>query len=278
MTMPERPDDELLSAIVDGEATEAERRAVEADPRARARLEEFRIVREALRASPEPIGTPPPARVAIEAALAEFDRREETHTVTPGGAAVTSMTTSPSRNRRRPARGPMLHRGAIASAAAAIVLVMLGIGLVVRNGGGPDRDSAETAAVATTAAMATDGDSAPPAGAMELSPQAMDDSAGRAGLTESGAASSPAAELAAESTAAPAPTAVAAGGTQPVDADLLRCAADLGLIPDDLVSSEPVDNSEPGLSLAVTTSSGERFRIRFEPAGCLLLDGPTPLP
>ena len=113
---------------------------------------------------------------------------------------------------------------------------------------------------------------------MEISPQAMDDSAERAGRNEPEAAMDSAADAAGGDSAAPELTTAAAEGTPSVDPDLLRCASDLGLISEEVAYTEPVDDSEPGRSLNVTTNSGERFRIRFEPTGCLLLDGPTPLP
>lgn len=49
-----RPDDELVSAVLDGEATASERAIVEADPRLRARLEEFRALQESNRAIEPP--------------------------------------------------------------------------------------------------------------------------------------------------------------------------------------------------------------------------------
>jgi hypothetical protein len=59
------PDDELVSAVLDGEAGDDERARVEGDPVLRARLEELRSVRRAVAAAP-----PPPDPVARERALA----------------------------------------------------------------------------------------------------------------------------------------------------------------------------------------------------------------
>src|SRR5690242_15956422 len=66
-----RPDDELVSAVLDGEATADERALVEADPASRQRLSELRAARDLVAA---PIAVPAAAREsAIAAALAEFD-------------------------------------------------------------------------------------------------------------------------------------------------------------------------------------------------------------
>jgi hypothetical protein len=51
---PTRPDDELVSAVLDGAATPEERARVEADPRLRSRLEEFRQVAALVGEAPEP--------------------------------------------------------------------------------------------------------------------------------------------------------------------------------------------------------------------------------
>ncbi|MEL7207745.1 MAG: hypothetical protein AAGK32_05865, partial [Actinomycetota bacterium] len=50
MTDPRRPDDDLVSAVLDGEADAAERARVESDPDLRARLDEFRSISDAVRA------------------------------------------------------------------------------------------------------------------------------------------------------------------------------------------------------------------------------------
>ena len=278
MTMPERPDDELLSAILDGEADVAAIRAVEADPRARARLEELRAVRIILRSSPEPTGAPP-ARIAVEAALAEFDRREGVRDPGPRDEAVIPLDAARTRNRRRPARRSGSNRAPFAVAAAAVLLVVVGLGVMSRNGSGGDTNAAEVATVATTTAAR--GDSNAAAGTVEIAPQALED-----GAVQDEAASSPAA---AEAGAAEAPvggkegeaaatTAAASDAIPPVDPDLQRCATDLGLVAENLDSTEVVDSAQPGLTLDVTTTTGEAFRIRFDPTACPLLDGPTPRP
>src|SRR5688572_8576296 len=66
------PDDELVAAVLDGEATADERARVEADPALRARLAQFAEVRRRVAA---PVTVPPDARErAMAAALAEADR------------------------------------------------------------------------------------------------------------------------------------------------------------------------------------------------------------
>ena len=52
---PPSPDDEIVSAVLDGEATPDERARVEADPRLRARLDRLRSVRDAVAAPVAPL-------------------------------------------------------------------------------------------------------------------------------------------------------------------------------------------------------------------------------
>ncbi len=280
MTMPERPDDELLSAILDGEATGAEIRAVEADPRARARLEELREVRILLGSSPEPTGAPP-AHIAVGAALAEFDRRNSSVDEPSPEGSVTPLPTRGRRNRRRPAGRSESYPRAMVAAAAIVLVVVVGIGILTRVGTGSGGQN-EYAATAATTTEAAGVDSAA-AGTVELAPQAMEDAAGGSETTPPrAAAESGAAALtengAATDSEAVAETTITGLDSPPIDPELQRCATDLGLIGDDLVSTEQVDDAAAGLTLDVTTIEGERFRIRFDPTDCRLLEGPTPLP
>ena len=71
---PRRPDDELVSAVLDGEATPAERARVEADPVLRARLDEFAAVRDQV-AAPVAPRSEAARDAAIAAAVAEAGER-----------------------------------------------------------------------------------------------------------------------------------------------------------------------------------------------------------
>ena len=72
MTEPLRPpDDELVSAHLDGEASAEDSARVDADPQAQARLAELRVIRDAVA---RPVEVPTAVREAsIAAALDVFD-------------------------------------------------------------------------------------------------------------------------------------------------------------------------------------------------------------
>lgn len=131
MTDPFRPDDELVSAVLDGEATPDERARVEADPVLSARLAEFRAVRDAVAA---PVPAPADRERAIAAAMAAGRRP----------APVREL-------RRRSTFEPQR----ILAVAAALVLVV-GFGFLLTQVDTDDDDSAGggDAALDTTAADA----------------------------------------------------------------------------------------------------------------------------
>lgn len=151
------PDDEIVSAVLDGEATDDERARVEADPAARRRLAELADLRRHLAA---PVAVPDDAREqALAAALAAYDQQRlgDTTGSTPGVTAATSAATSaagldpvPSapdelavRRARRSGRGARAL-----AAAAAIVVVIIGIGALVRSTG--QQTEVASTGVATT--------------------------------------------------------------------------------------------------------------------------------
>jgi len=140
MTEPFRPDDDLVSAVLDDEATEAERARVAADPVLSARLAEFADTAERVG---EPVaGQAEDVRDrAIAAAVAERHRRDE---------VVVAM--------RRTHRQHNQHLLAVAAAA---LVVLLAAGFLVAQLGDGDRNSGDTAASgsddsATDAALESD--------------------------------------------------------------------------------------------------------------------------
>ncbi len=160
MTEPFRPDDDLVSAVLDGKATADERARVLADPVLRARLEEFGAVRDLI-GSPVPPQDDADRDEAIRRAIAEGRRPEEVVV------------------RLRPNR-PALPRW-LATAAAIAVVVAAGF-LVVRLGGdgedlagddsaddgGDAGGSSEEAGVESEAADETSGSVASPGEGQEL--------------------------------------------------------------------------------------------------------------
>jgi hypothetical protein len=122
------PDDDLVSAVLDGEATPEERARVAADPRLQVRLEELRAA-SAFVATPV---DPPPAGAAdraVAAAVAERGRSDEV-----AGAVVPL----------RPWRDP---RRILAVAAALVLLVGIGALLSQADWGGGDSGSGGDAAL-----------------------------------------------------------------------------------------------------------------------------------
>ena len=147
------PDDELISAVLDGEATAADTARVAADPVLSPRLEELRAVRGAVGAPVEP-ATSAARDHAIAAAMAAWP----SSTTEP--AAGTADTTPPppppaDASRRRP-------RWLVPALAAAAVAAIVGIAVVANRGGDGTTTSTARDAAATTAASASGGaESAP---------------------------------------------------------------------------------------------------------------------
>jgi hypothetical protein len=125
MTDAFRPDDELVSAVLDGEATPDERARVQADPALSARLGEFAAVRDRVA---EPL--PPADETARERAVAAAKV-----------AVRHQAPVVPLRPRRDVPR--------FLAVAAAVLVVLLGVGLLVDNvdlDRGGDSGSSDTAA------------------------------------------------------------------------------------------------------------------------------------
>jgi hypothetical protein len=140
MTEPTPPtsDDELVSAVLDGEATQGEIARVTADPALQARLERMTAVSDAVGVAP-----PPPAGLVDQAIDAALDHLTATG---PGTVAAPLDELSARRAARNRRFGPFL------AAAAVVVLVALGA-VAVRSLDDPDSDT-DTAAASLDAADA----------------------------------------------------------------------------------------------------------------------------
>jgi hypothetical protein len=121
-----RPDDELVSAVLDGEATADERARLEADPALSARLAEFRAISDRV-AVPPP--TPGDADRDRAIAAAKAARRSSSSNVVPLGSR----------------RGGELPR--FLAIAAAIVVVLGAAGFLISQVGGRDDGANDFSAV-----------------------------------------------------------------------------------------------------------------------------------
>ncbi|MET0490678.1 MAG: hypothetical protein ABW143_10630 [Acidimicrobiales bacterium] len=126
MTEPFRPDDDLVSAVLDGEATEDERARVAADPVLAARLAEFAAAADQVAALVAPRAAADRDR-AITAAVAERPRRDD---------VVVAM------------RGPhRRHSQHILAVAAAVLVVLLAAGFLIAQVGDDAGSGNDTAAI-----------------------------------------------------------------------------------------------------------------------------------
>lgn len=121
MTRPPRdldPDAELASALLDGEASDAEQERATEPAVAAARRRLARVAEQVGAVPPPPAGT---AEAHVEAALAAFGEA-------PGGAAVVGLD----------GRRAWWQRVPLVAAAAVVLVVMGAVGLAVRDGDGDD--------------------------------------------------------------------------------------------------------------------------------------------
>jgi|GEM_PF-548054 len=153
--MSDDPDDRTLlaSAYLDDEATADERARVEADPEALAEVSALGDVRTVLDASIDPVSLS--AREGhLAAALDVFERMSDSERrgdIAPAagvdgaaGAAVTTPLSSSDAGRHR---GPRNSNSSWLLGAAAALLVLVGIGAVVRGGLGGGSDDSTVAEV-----------------------------------------------------------------------------------------------------------------------------------
>jgi len=158
MNEPQPPvDDEIVSAVLDGEATAEERALVEASPEAMARLDQLRRAAERVA---EPV-----------VPLSEATADDLLHAVLPPSVDTTPRPGDQLAARReRRARGARVLGAAAAVAAAALLVV----GLASVIGRSSSDESASSGASADTSSAAGEG---------------LDDTAGLAALPDLGAAS-----------------------------------------------------------------------------------------
>ena len=205
------PSDELASAFLDGELTDAEAEAVRQDPELAARAAELRQTVEAFAETP----TPPPgaAETAVEAALADFDARR-----------LGSVREAQGRPRRL-----TLITG-VAAAIAVGFIVAAAVGLFAEREDTPQQATAIAApaaapepAAAGAAAMEPPADVAmtPPPDATPAPPAAPEPAAAMApdGTTVATMLPPPAIVAAAADEAAPAPAIADEAAPAPSDAD-----------------------------------------------------------
>lgn len=149
-------DHELLSRVLDDEASPDERAQVAADPELAAQLERLRRTQQRLARPPVPLDAPTvDALVAQAIAAGEADDAAAAgRGPEPGGTgAVTSMAAA----RRRRARG----LGALAAAAAVVLVLVVGASVVQLGGSDDDATLQATDAPATeSSALAGEADGA----------------------------------------------------------------------------------------------------------------------
>lgn len=127
-THPDPRDDEIVSAVLDGEATEAERERVAADPALRARLDEFAAVR---------------ARVAAPvAALDELTARRLVTTAVESGPSGDAPAAGPSGAPPSHAHPWWRRSAGWVGSAAAVVAVVAGVSVLAGDLGSDDDSSA----------------------------------------------------------------------------------------------------------------------------------------
>ncbi len=127
----------LANAYLDGELTNDERRIAEADPAVMAEVESLRDLQALVGDVPEP--EPEAREAAIDAAMAEFARRDVAMTTTMTTTMATTMATTAATS-VRPANRSFSSRY-LAIAAAVVAIGLLGV-IVANVGSQGDDDSA----------------------------------------------------------------------------------------------------------------------------------------
>ena len=135
-------DDEIVSAVLDGEATPGERALVEGSVEGRRRLEELRAVAASMAEPPPPL-TEPSREALIARAL---DRAH-------ADAAAAPVTTSDELAARR-SRPPVWRRvGAVAAAVVVAIALVGGIAALARSTGHSSSSDSASSATADTVAV-----------------------------------------------------------------------------------------------------------------------------
>jgi hypothetical protein len=169
--------DELVSAVLDGEATPAERAQVLADPELRRRLQEFEAVAAAV-ADAAPVD-PSVRDVTVARALADDPDGDAAHA--PHRVAAAPLDRTGSRTVRL---APWL-------AAAAVLALVIPVGLALLRGGGSDDQFAATQNADSGDAEAPGGGGTPPSGEDRSAEASGDGLAGEGELVDLGDLSSP---------------------------------------------------------------------------------------
>jgi hypothetical protein len=151
MTDPRDPDD-LASALLDGLLSDDEAAVARRDPAVAARLAELAAVRDAVRQPPR--GPDPAARErGLAAALAAYDSPDEADE--PGGGVSSMRGGRPARSAAPHPDTPWRPHGTAHRrwlAAAALVLVVVGVGILARNWDTGNADETSTARDASSSA------------------------------------------------------------------------------------------------------------------------------
>lgn len=186
---PNQPDDEIVSAVLDGVAPADQRTLVAADPAAQQRLQDFEQVRAALAASPAPEQW---AQAALAAALDAFTEipasaRAEAFAIASGSLAASAPLATAVTPIGSSARAPRALRilGELAAAAAVVV----GIAVVGHRSSTPKAaDAPARASLETNAAGAPSAASAAAATTAGASQVAIADTGAAAATAPSDAA------------------------------------------------------------------------------------------
>lgn len=235
-------DDELLSTVLDGDATDADVAQVARDPELARRLEELRAAREAVR---EPVAPSPEARErAISAALAAWP--SELDATTPA-AGLTDDVPAPPPPPPVELRASRPRRWLVPAAAAAAVVAAVGILAVASRGGG---DTTASEAARSTEAASTESNNRDTAGgAATTAGGSMVDAAGSGATTTAGGATTTASATA----AAPGPIRLGALTTpDDVRAAVARAGKDQSGTPGPISSTQensPCPSPAPGAAL-----------------------------
>jgi hypothetical protein len=186
MTAPRDPDD-LASALLDGLLTDGEAAIARRDPAVAARLADLAAAREAVR-RPLPGPDPLARERGLAAALAAYDASDEQdgrdQTDQPAPAAVSAIGRGHGAGRPAAgsrATGPWRPEGTARRrwlTAAAVILFVVGLGVVARSWGTSNSDDTETSARSSGDESSSQGGA----------PEAAEDSGG--GTTEETAAPS----------------------------------------------------------------------------------------
>ncbi len=144
-------DDELLNAVLDGEATPEERARVEGSAEGRRRLARLRATAEAVG---EPVGSLDPA--TADRLVARALEVGPTPVTVPGASTPPDPTSMPSDELagRRARRDRWRTVGRIAAAVAAIVVVVGGVTALARLAGRSSSDTASSSGDASSGAAA----------------------------------------------------------------------------------------------------------------------------